>query len=59
VKWIYKTKLNEKGKVEKHKTRLMAKGYTQTYEIYYNEVFAPMARWDRIRDILVITDCKG
>jgi hypothetical protein len=29
VKWIYKTKYNEDGKVEKYKARLVAKGYTQ------------------------------
>ena len=27
VKWVYKTKLNEKGELEKHKARLGAKGY--------------------------------
>jgi len=27
VKWIYKTKLNEKGEIEKYKARLVAKGY--------------------------------
>lgn len=30
VKWIYKTNLNEEGKVDKYKARLVAKGYTQT-----------------------------
>lgn len=30
VKWIYKTDLNEEGKVDKFKARLGAKGYTQT-----------------------------
>ncbi|KAJ0880785.1 putative RNA-directed DNA polymerase [Helianthus annuus] len=29
VKWGFKTKLNEKGKVEKHKARLVARGYGQ------------------------------
>ena len=28
VMWIYKTKLNEHGKVDKYKARLVAKGYT-------------------------------
>ena len=28
VKWIFKTKLNENRKVNKHKTRLVAKGYS-------------------------------
>jgi hypothetical protein len=54
VKWIYKTKYNEQGKIEKHKARLVAKGYSQQYGIDYNEVFAPVARWDTIRSILVI-----
>lgn len=29
VKWVYKTKLNENGEVEKYKTLLIVKGYTQ------------------------------
>jgi hypothetical protein len=32
VKWVYKTKLNEKGEVDKYKARLVAKGYNQKYE---------------------------
>jgi hypothetical protein len=38
VKWIYKTKLNEKGEVEKCKARLVAKGYSQEYGVDYKEV---------------------
>ncbi|CAJ2632965.1 unnamed protein product [Trifolium pratense] len=54
VKWVYKTKYNEEGKIEKHKARLVAKGYSQQHDIDYNEVFAPVARWDTIRTILAI-----
>jgi len=58
VKWIYKTKLNEKGEIEKYKARLVAKEYSQQYGIDYNEVFAPVARWDTIRTILSLAACK-
>jgi hypothetical protein len=52
VKWIYRTKLNERGEVDKFKARLVAKGYTQRYGIDYSEVFAPVARHDTIRMII-------
>ena len=56
---MYKTKLNEKGEVDKFKARLVAKGYSQQYGIDYNEVFAPVARWDTIRVVLALAAQKG
>jgi hypothetical protein len=35
VKWIYKTKINESGKVDKLKARLVAKGYAQQHGVDY------------------------
>jgi hypothetical protein len=54
VKWIYKTKYNERGDIDKHKARLVAKGYTQKHGIDFNEVFAPVARWETIRTVLAL-----
>ncbi|WKA06415.1 hypothetical protein VitviT2T_024314 [Vitis vinifera] len=54
VKWVFKTKLNENGKVDKCKARLVAKGYAQQHDIDYTEVFAPVARWDTIRMVIVL-----
>lgn len=52
VKWIYKTKFNEHGEVNKYKARLVAKGYSQEHGIDYTEVYAPVARMDTIRTII-------
>ena len=54
-KWIYKTKLNENGEIDKYKARLVAKGYAQQYGVDYTEVFAQVARLDTIRLILALT----
>ncbi|KAH9687063.1 hypothetical protein KPL70_014633 [Citrus sinensis] len=59
VKWIFKTKLNENGDVEKYKARLVAKGYAQQYGIDYKEVFVPVARWDTIRMVIALAAQKG
>ena len=35
VKWVYKTKLNEKGEIDRFKTRLEAKGFLQQLGIVF------------------------
>ena len=54
VKWIYKTKLNDDGDVEKYKARLVAHRFSQQPRIDYNETFAPVARLDTVRMVLAI-----
>ena len=54
VKWIYKTKLNEFGEVDKFKARLVAKGYAQQHGVDYIEVFASVARMDTIRMLIAL-----
>ncbi|XP_014491819.1 uncharacterized protein LOC106754324 [Vigna radiata var. radiata] len=58
VKWVFKTKLNEKGEVDKYKARLVAKGYAQQFGVDYNEVYAPMEKWDTIRSIIALAAQK-
>lgn len=59
VKWIYKTKLNELGEVDKYKARLVMKAYTQQYGIDYTEVFAPVAMMDMVRMIIAFATQQG
>ena len=59
VKWVFKTKLDKDGKVDKHKARLVVKGYAQKQGLDYSEVFATVARWDTIRTIFAFAAQRG
>ncbi|KAI5318976.1 hypothetical protein L3X38_038684 [Prunus dulcis] len=59
VRWIFKTKLNLDGSIQKHKAKLVAKGYTQKPEVDFNETFAPVARLDIIRTLIALAAQKN
>ena len=59
VKWVFKTKLNESGEIDKCKARLVAKGYAQQYGVDYTEVYAPVARLDTIRLVIALAAQEG
>ncbi|GKB14379.1 retrovirus-related pol polyprotein from transposon TNT 1-94 [Tanacetum coccineum] len=52
LKWIYKVKLDELGRILKNKARLVARGYRQKEGIDFEESFALVARLDVIRIFL-------
>lgn len=49
VKLVFRVKLNPDSSVNKHKARLVVKGYSQDPEIDYTDTFAPVARLDTVR----------
>ena len=51
-KWIFTLKYKINGSLERHKTRLLAKGYTQTYGVDYQETFALVAKMNIVRILL-------
>nr|GEY34013.1 hypothetical protein [Tanacetum cinerariifolium] len=51
-KWVYKNKNDERAVVVRNKARLVAQGHRQEEGIYYDEVFAPVARIEAIRIFL-------
>nr|GEX25025.1 hypothetical protein [Tanacetum cinerariifolium] len=53
-KWIYKKKTNMDGKVHIYKAQLVAKVYTQTYGVDYEETFTPVADIRAIRIVIAI-----
>ncbi|GJT98155.1 hypothetical protein Tco_1093673 [Tanacetum coccineum] len=59
TKWVLKNKKDERGIVIRNKARLVAQGHTQEEGIYYEEVFAPVARIEAIRLFLAYASYMG
>jgi len=43
LKWIYQVKVNPRGEIVRHKSKLVAKEYLQKAGIDYSEIYAPVA----------------
>ncbi|RDX84611.1 hypothetical protein CR513_34313, partial [Mucuna pruriens] len=51
-KWIFKTKKDSKGNIERCKTCLVAKGFTQKEDINYKEIFSLLSQENYISKVL-------
>ena len=57
-KWIYKIKIRSDGSIERYKARLVAKCFTQEYEIDYEETFALVARISSVCALLTVATTR-
>ena len=53
-KWVFKTKKDSLGNIERYKVRLVAKGFTQKEEINYTKTFSLVSKKDSLHIILTL-----
>ncbi|CAI7805306.1 unnamed protein product [Closterium sp. NIES-53] len=58
-KWLFKIKSDVDGKIERYKSRLVAKGYQQKEKVDYKELLAPMVKPTTLRTLLAGAAIKG
>jgi hypothetical protein len=59
VKWVYRTKFNVDGFINKYKARLVVKGYAQVFGVDFLKTFVPIAQLDTIIILLDLSAYKG
>ncbi|XP_022891766.1 uncharacterized protein LOC111406610 [Olea europaea var. sylvestris] len=53
-KWVFKTKEDSLGNIERYKVRLVVMGFTQKEGIDYTETFSPISKKDSLCIILAL-----
>ena len=54
-KWVFKTKRNVDGNVERYKARLVAHRFSQKYGQDYDETFSPVVRFESLGMIIALS----
>ena len=51
-RWVFRAKHDEYGRIERFKGRYVAQGFSQVFGEDYNEIFAPVVRWESVRTLI-------
>ena len=54
-KWVFKTKTDADGEVERYKAQLVAQGFSQKFGTDYNETCGPLVRLEAIRTLIAMS----
>jgi len=55
-KWVFKTKLDAEGQIERYKAQLVAQEFLQIPGVDFNEMFAPVTRHQTLWTLLALTN---
>ena len=58
-KWVFRVNTDGDGTVETHKARLVAQGFSQTFDDDYDETFSPVARFESVRTVIALAAQHG
>ncbi|KAK4381916.1 Retrovirus-related Pol polyprotein from transposon RE1 [Sesamum angolense] len=58
-KWVYRLKKKSDGTIDRYKARLVARGFSQSYGLDYEETFSPVAKMVTVRSIFSLAAFKN